>query len=525
MTFPRAADPGVPAKSATATGSPAPHPFAWRAVGLVTAAAGALFAIRLGRYDFGGDELYFIAAGNHPAFGYADQGPLIPLLAAAANALDPGSTVVLRIPALLATLAAIVLCAAITREFGGGRTAQTVAALAYAATPAAVMQSAILTTFALDATCTAAISWLLIRWVRTRRDVLLVAAWLVAAVDLQVKWLVPMVWAGLIAGVLIFGPREMLRRRAFWLGATLFAAAAAPTVWWQQANGRPQLGMGAVIRGEQLATSGGTWAMPWQIVMVTGPLGALLLVGMWAGVRWEAVRPYRFLIPIVCAWLLAVLLGGLRTYYVVGAFPGLFAAGAAYLAWRGLGTWLRRCGLALLALGAAITVLAVLALPISESHLRPTDSYAQIDWRARLFGPSGWDDLLAGVEDAHGRVPAALRPELVIITQNYWQAAGLEHFGRTVRLPPIYSTNRGYGYFPPPPDTAEAVLYVGVDEPRTGLGVDFAEVTALTRIDRPLGFPSVNRDVTVWLCLEPRVRWSTAWPSLRTLRMVDGTSN
>ncbi|MFE6861556.1 ArnT family glycosyltransferase [Nocardia sp. NPDC057668] len=523
MTFPRAVDPGHTARPARHAPDE-PPPFAWRAVAIVTAAAGVLFAAGLGRYEFGGDELYFIAAGKHPAFGYADQGPLIPLLAAAADALDPGSTVALRLPALVATLVAIVLCAAITREFGGGRAAQTLAALAYAATPAAVMQSAILTTFALDATFTAAISWLLIRWVRTRRDPLLVAAWLVAALDLQVKWLVPLVWAGLIAGVLLFGPREMLRRGAFWLGAALFTAAALPTLWWQQVNGWPQLGMGAVIRGEQLATSGGTWAMPWQIIMVTGPMGALLLIGMWAGARWEALRPYRFLIPIVCAWLLAVLLGGLRTYYVVGAFPGLFAAGAAYLAWRGVGSWLRACGLALVALGVAISVLAVLALPISETHLRPTDTYAQIDWRARLFGPSGWNDLLAGVEDAHGRVPAAERPGLIIITQNYWQAAGLEHFGRTVRLPPIYSLNRGYGYFPPPPDTATTVLYVGVDAPDTGLGVECAEVIALTRIDRPLGFPSVNRDVTVWLCREPRVHWSTDWPSLRTLRMVDGTS-
>ncbi|WP_460698821.1 hypothetical protein [Nocardia thraciensis] len=64
-------------------------PFAWRAVSAVAAVAGILFLIRLGRYEFGGDELYFIAAGHHPAPSYADQGPVVPLLAALADTVAP----------------------------------------------------------------------------------------------------------------------------------------------------------------------------------------------------------------------------------------------------------------------------------------------------------------------------------------------------------------------------------------------------------------------------------------------------
>ncbi|MFC7752020.1 hypothetical protein [Tsukamurella soli] len=30
------------------------------------------------RYHLFGDELYFVAAGRHPAWSYADQGPMIP---------------------------------------------------------------------------------------------------------------------------------------------------------------------------------------------------------------------------------------------------------------------------------------------------------------------------------------------------------------------------------------------------------------------------------------------------------------
>ncbi|MFD3705381.1 ArnT family glycosyltransferase [Nocardia sp. NPDC058658] len=498
--------------------------FAWREVSIVAAVAATLFLARIDRYLIGGDELYFLAAGRHPSVSYADQGPLVPLLAALSDHLAPGSTLVLRLPALLFTVLAIVLSAVMAREFGGGRLPQTVAAIAYATTPMAVMQSAMLSTFAVDITLTAVIAWLLIRWVRTREDYLLAAAGFVAAVDFQVKWLIPIIWAVLAFGFMVFGPREMLRRPAWWVGSGLLAGSAMPILWWQHANGWPQLSMGAIVRDEQLATAG-LLSVPWTMVQVTGAGGLLLLVGMWAGLRAERFRPYYFLIPMIALGLGAVVLFGLRPYFVAGAFPGLFAAGAVYLADRGFSRRGAIIGGGFGVFTAAICVGLVVVLPLPESKLRQsTDDYSQIHSRSVLFGPSGWDGLVNTVADTYHRIPPQQRRGLVIVTQNYWQAAALDEFARDTDLPAVFSPNRGYGYFGTPPDSATTVLYVGVDDPGTALRTRFAQTTLLTDIDEPLGFPGVNRGVAVWLCEGPTEPWSALWPDALELRLVDGTS-
>src|SRR6266511_5542850 len=79
-------------------------------------------------YGYHRDELYFVAAGRHLDWAYADQGPVVPLLARAMTEIAPSSLTVLRLPSALAAGATVLLTALLARELGGSRRAEMLAA-------------------------------------------------------------------------------------------------------------------------------------------------------------------------------------------------------------------------------------------------------------------------------------------------------------------------------------------------------------------------------------------------------------
>jgi hypothetical protein len=91
--------------------NPSPRPClrAGTAVTLVALASLVAHLLTAGRYGFHRDELYYIACGMHPAWGYVDHPALTPLLARLATALFGGSLIGLRLCAALAAAAVIAL--------------------------------------------------------------------------------------------------------------------------------------------------------------------------------------------------------------------------------------------------------------------------------------------------------------------------------------------------------------------------------------------------------------------------------
>ncbi|WP_248488655.1 glycosyltransferase family 39 protein [Tsukamurella sp. PLM1] len=318
------------------SGAP-PPPVARRHLALIGSAVLVVMLLGSRNYGYFFDEAYFVVAGReHPAAGYFDQPPLVPLLAAGLDHLAHGNLVVLRLPATLAVVANTLLTGLLARELGGRAGAQAFAAAAVAMS----LVSSVghwLATYSLDPLWWTVILYLLVRWVRTRADRLLLLAGAVTALSLLTKFLVPALWVAVAVGALACGPRRLLTRPALWAGAALAVVAVAPTLWWQAGHDWAYTRMGAVVRAEW---PGGTG------FALVGLFGAglliglpLLLAGVVALLRSRDLRPYRFLGVALVLVVAAIVLTHGRAYYLASVYALPMAAGAVvaegWLARRG----------------------------------------------------------------------------------------------------------------------------------------------------------------------------------------------
>lgn len=470
-------------------------------------ATGLVLLLTSGRVGYYPDELYFLVAGHHLDWGYADQGPLVPLLARGMDTVFPGSLVGMRFPVTVLSAVGVVAAALIAREFGGRHRAQVLTAGAYAM--ATLVSGHTLNTGIVDMVMWTVATWLLVRWVRFRDDRLLLALGVLTAVALQNKWLIVAFWLAVGISVLVVGPRELFRRPALWLGAAIATLVTLPALFWQADHGWPQLGVAQAIADNELI-SGRVMRLAFLPLVLTGAgilLGAVLFCyGLWRLLRSPELRAYRFLGWTVLGLLGLFLITGGRHNYMAGLYAVSWAAGAVELQrheprrwWR----WVLSSPVYVLS-----AVIALTGLPVLPSSW-PTPAKP---WSLAMTGLPEWTDTVAG---AYRALPPASRHNTVVVTKWYWDAAVIAQFGPMRGIPHAYSAHRGYWHFGAPPDDANTVLFVGSDP--AYLGQFFTEVRQVATITTGPMMNLLSRPTPVWLCSGQRAPWSQLWPQLRHL--------
>ncbi len=471
-------------------------PPAWRPVAAITAIVGVLqlgAAIAGRGYWF--DEVYMLAIGrSHLDWGSADQPPLTPALAALSDALLEDSVVALRIPAILATMGAVVVAALIAREMGGDGRAQTLVAAAQATALWAAVSGHWLTPYALEPVGWLLLVWLLVRWIRLRDDRLLLLLGAVAGIAAMTKFQVLLLCAVLLLAVAAVGPRELLRRPSLWGGVGIGALICAPTLWWQARHGWPQLGMSQVVAAEAEPLYGGRPGIAVQLIAFAGVAAAgLALYGLVRLVRDRTLRDYRFLgVTFVVLYVVFVATAG-RPYYLCGLFAALAAVGALGLQRRreaGQTRWRWAMWPAY-----AISVAVALSGVYLGVVLTRSDAGEQIAQRAA---------------EAYASLPAEQRERTALIGESYIVAAYIDGYSAKYDLPAAFSPTRSYGYFGAPGPEIDTVLVIGENEPDR-LRPYFDEVR---KLDGP------EDQIDVWLMTGPTEGWDTLWPKVRTLEVV-----
>ena len=470
----------------------------------------AALVIVSGAYGFHGDEMYYVVAGQHPAFGYVDQPPLTPLLSAGSVALFGVSPTAVRLLPTLEMALIVVLVALIARDLGGSRRAQVLAAVT-AAVSGYLGAGHLDTTTDPDLLAWALVLWLLVKLLAGGDRRLWLAVGLVTGIGLENKDTLLFLGAGLAVGLVLARREDVIRSRWAWSAIGIAVLLWAPNLLWQAANGWPQLAMAQAIAGYAADNRAQfvplLWLFSGPLLFVVSAAGLVWILRAKAAVAWRAIGT-----AALVALVLVYLTGG-KAYYVIGSVPVFMAAGAIVV-----DGWLARGHFRVKAASFAIAVvlsgglIALLTLPVLPVATFATSSLpAAIPDTANQIG---WPQFVATVEGVVAALPPDERAHAVILTNDYSEASPLILLG--TGLPPVYSGHNAFWALGPPPADRTVVIHVGDWRP-ANYAQFFSGCQVVTTIDNGLGVETSEQGEAVTVCTGIRAPWTVMWPSLRTI--------
>lgn len=467
----------------------------------------AHFAIGDG-YGFHRDELQFLDDARHLQWGFVAYPPLTAFCGRVAIALFGISPQVLRLPAAIVNAISLVLVGLTARELGGRRPAQIIALCA--AFPTALAFSSVLQYNTFDLLAWSIVAFFAARVLRTGDQRNWIGAGIGAGIGALSKYTIAFPVISLLAAIaLLPSQRHHLRSRMFWLGALAAALIAAPNLLWLATHHFVTLRMEAFIHARDVrrGRADGYYADQIKMTLFAFPLA---IAGLAALVRSNRFR----LLAAICLgpFLLFALLKG-RGYYLLPAYPVLYAAGAValerFLAQRAI--WLRAAlrSVVLAALLADTAAGAWAFLPIW-----PVGSPGW-NWQMKnnrdMADEIGWPEFVAQVAAVRDTLSPDDRARLAILAHNYGEAGALALYGPQYHLPtPISGTNsfhgRGFGPYAP-----ETVIVVGSDlDDQLG---SFATCSIAAHVLIPHGVRNEESDdhPDILVCRNLRQPWPEAW--------------
>lgn len=509
--------------------APSVAPSYWRARTLDGWLPGLTVALHVltARDDWGlyRDELYYLACGAHPGWGYVDHPPLIGWVAWGLGAAGGTSLTTIRLLPALVAGATVMVQGELTRELGGNRFARLFSQVTTALAPILISLFGVFSMNAFDVLCWATASWLAARLLRTENPRYWLPLGLVLGVGLLNK-LSPVFWGfGFAVGLVLTRDWRHLRRPHFWGGVGLAVALVSPHLLWQLQHEWPLLTFVAnATRDKNLPISPFDFLKAQALFM--NPVAVpIALAGLWWLLRGDRAKPFRALGWAFVAIVALLMLQRSKPYYLAPAYPIAFGAGAVALeSWipRGARKW--ACTVAM----SLVAVTGVLLVPMGKPVLSVEQFVAY--QRSVGIGPKsserkelgrlpqffadrlGWRELAS---DTATVVQSLSRDELrgaCVFGQNYGQAAALEFFQAEFGLPPVISGHNSYFLWGPGDCGKEVLVVIGDQRERL---LELFETVDLGAISHCPDCMPYEKDRPIWICRGPRQPLQELWPEIK----------
>ena len=409
-------------------------------------------------YGYFRDELYLIICGQHPQWGYVDQPPVAPLLAAGSQIFGHSLVLLRAVPAFFAAAAVYVTCL-LAAELGGGAFAQVLAALV-------VFFAPVLMNFGMKVSPDTVGLWLwplaalyTLRLVKGADPRGWLAVGAVVGICLQSKYTVVFFSVALLLGLLLTPERRILFSRWFLAGCGVCGLIALPNFLWQVYYGFPTL---EFLRngqhGKNLIVGPGQYLF--QQLLITNVFLSLVWIdrlglalveraSAFPGLHvhhldrphgraaWETLLPRRC-VPVSYG-------GGRRSDRSLDESMEGASAGRGHSRdrFRGSFSFPSQCPFCRKSRRLRTQTGCSGSMhdfTPNRCDRAPAPARASQDWADM----HGWPELAATVAKVYQSLSPGDRAQAAIVAGNYGEAAAIDFFGRQYGLPPVISGHNQY---------------------------------------------------------------------------------
>jgi hypothetical protein len=476
-----------------------------------------------GQYGYFRDELYFIARGEHLDWGYVDQAPLAPWIARLTRAALGDSLFALRFAPAVAGAMKVLLTGWMVREFGGKTFAVTLACLCLLVAPGYLLTDTLFSMNAFEPLFWMGSAYCLVVGIHRSQPHFWLWSGLLMGLGLQNKHSMLLFGVGIFVGLVLTSTRHFLVSQWLWMGAALALLLFLPNLLWQYQHHWPMLEVLANVQktGKNVVLSPPQYVVQ-QLLLLLPLTAPVWIAGIWFFLFHRQGSQYRLLgIAYLIILVLVITLKG-KNYYLLPAYPMLFAGGAtlweSVLQGKRSFRWLQATALGLLAMaGAALAPLTLPVLPI-ETFLRyqqalgfkpPKTEVAHVGPLPQYFGDMfGWPEMVEAVARICRALPPEERSKTAIFARNYGQAAAIDFFGRRYGLPKAISPHQNYYLWGPRNFTGESMIVLGYD--RNSVEEYCTRVVEAGRVNHP--YAMAEERYQIFLCRGLKQPLSELWP-------------
>ena len=421
----------------------------------IASAIALLHLLTNNRYGFHRDELQFLSDARHLDWGFVPYPPFTPFIEHIGLALFGVSLVCLRLSAVLAQAAVVILAGLIAKHLGGARFAQATSALAVGFSPIEIFEGHEFQYTSFDLLWWVLAAYFIVRLLKSENPRWFLAVGVTLGLGLETKYAIVFFIVGILTGLVLTPARRYLATGWFWAGVALALLIFLPNLIWLARHDWISYTFLQHIHMRDVGEGRAEGFLTGQFFicanLATAPLWLAGLFGYLRDRRYRMLA-FMYLVPLV---LLFMAKG--RHYYMAPAYPMLLAMGAV-LAERWLPTlprWGRLYVASVYFAGFAFISAFVCALFLPLATSGPLKQYAlshSYDLREEI----GWNDLVRTVAQIRDSLPPDQQAHLGITTANYGEYGAIDVLGRAYGLPEPIGTNNSEwfrGYPTPPPTT------------------------------------------------------------------------